>query len=69
LRKFLGMGSEETYAGMNQLLWSENLCPFTLERYHKVVGHLRIDPGICEKLVAVRVLQTTKDRGDLPVKG
>jgi hypothetical protein len=60
------MGSEETYGGMNQLLWSEDLYPFTLERYHKVVHHLRVDPGICEKLVVVQVLQTTNDRGIYP---
>ena len=57
------MGSEETYGGKNQLLCSEDLYPFTLERYHKVVDHLKIDPGIREKLAVDRVVQATKDRG------
>ena len=60
------MGSEEIYGGKNQLLCSENLYPFTLERFHKVADYLKIDPGIREKLAVVRVLQTTKDRGIYP---
>lgn len=60
------MGSEETYGGNNQLPCSEDLYPFTLERYHKVADYLRIDLGIREKLAVVRVLETTKDRGIYP---
>ena len=60
------MGSEETYVGKNQPLCSEDLYPFTLERYHKVADSLKIDPGIREKLAVVRVLQATKDRGIYP---
>jgi len=52
--------------GDNLQLCSEDLFPFTLERYHKVADYLDIDPGIREKLAVVRVLQATKGRGIYP---
>lgn len=40
--------------GDNLQLCSEDLYPFTLERYHKVADYLDIDPGIREKLAVVK---------------
>jgi glutamate dehydrogenase/leucine dehydrogenase len=38
----------------NLQLCSEDLYPFTLERFHKVADYLDIDPGIREKLAVVK---------------
>ena len=40
--------------GNDILLCSEDLYPFTLERFHRVADRLNIDPGIREKLAVVK---------------
>jgi hypothetical protein len=52
--------------GDNHLPWSQDLYPFTLERYHKVAGYLNVHPGILERFAVERVIQAAEERGIYP---